>query len=82
MGKIILEFDSVEESLDAQTALDGHKWKSAMWELDQELRRTVKYGKSTLNPSEDLAGELERELADKYREKIREILEGYGVMFD
>ena len=44
MGKIILEFDSEEESNDARTALDGHKWKSVVWDLDQELRSTVKHG--------------------------------------
>jgi len=41
MGKIILEFDSNEESQDARVALDGHKWKNAMWELDQKLRQTT-----------------------------------------
>ena len=30
MGKIILEFDSVEEQSDARVALDGYKWKNAM----------------------------------------------------
>jgi hypothetical protein len=44
MGKIILEFDSQEEANDARTALDGHKWQHAMWELDQKLRQTTKYG--------------------------------------
>jgi hypothetical protein len=31
MGKIILEFDSIEEKDDARMALDGVKWKVAMW---------------------------------------------------
>ena len=39
MGKIILEFDSIEEKDDARMALDGVKWKVAMWELDQLLRK-------------------------------------------
>lgn len=43
MGKIILEFDSVEEQSDVRSALDGYKWKNAMWELDQLLRSTTKY---------------------------------------
>ena len=34
MGKIILEFDSVEDAQAAQAALDGNKWKMAMWDLD------------------------------------------------
>jgi hypothetical protein len=44
MGKIILEFDSIEEKDDARMALDGVKWKVAMWELDQLLRSVTKYG--------------------------------------
>ena len=37
MGKIILEFDSIEEQDDARMALDGIKWKVAMWELHHHL---------------------------------------------
>jgi len=78
MGKIIIEFDSVEESVDARTALDGYKWKLAMWDLDQELRGTVKYSKSLLS-HDDQADEMEMNVADKMREKIREILDSYGL---
>jgi len=70
MGKIILEFDSHEEQSDARTALDGYKWKSAMWELDQLLRSATKYG-SFENRE---ATEAERDMADKVREAIRDIL--------
>ena len=44
MGKIILEFDSFEEKEDARDALDGYKWKLAVWDIDQKLRQTTKYG--------------------------------------
>ena len=44
MGKIILEFDSNEESQEARVALDAMKWKMAMWDLDQKLRATTKHG--------------------------------------
>jgi hypothetical protein len=78
MGKIILEFDSVEESQEASTALDGWKWKMAMWDLDQELRGTVKYCGPILT-NEGEATETEIEVADKVRDMIREIVEGYGL---
>jgi hypothetical protein len=78
MGKIILEFDSVEESQDARVALDAMKWKMAIWDLDQELRSTVKYEKSLLS-HDGKATDTEIEIADKLREKIREILEGYQL---
>lgn len=78
MGKITLEFDSVEESQDARVALDGYKWKSAMWELDQKLRDTTKYGKSVIH-SESQAPEFEQDIAEKYREIIREVLSDYNL---
>ena len=78
MGKITLEFDSVEEQSDARVALDGHKWKSAMWELDQKLRQTTKYGVSVIH-SESQAPEFEQDIAEKYREMIIEILSQYNL---
>jgi len=78
MGKITLEFDSVEESQDARVALDGHKWKNAMWELDEKLRQTTKYGVSVIH-SESEAPEFEQDIAEKYREIIREMLSQYNL---
>lgn len=75
MGKIILEFDSLEESTDARTALDGYKWKIAVWDLDQELRRVTKYG--TFNGREST--EAEQEMADRLREFIRETLSNHNL---
>jgi hypothetical protein len=78
MGKITLEFDSVEESQDARVALDAMKWKMAMWDLDQKLRDTTKYGKSVIH-SESEAPEFEQDIAEKYREILREILSQYNL---
>jgi hypothetical protein len=73
MGKIILEFDSQEEAEDAKTASDGWRWKHTMWELDQKLRNTTKYSESVID-GEPQASELERNIAEKYREMIRDLL--------
>jgi hypothetical protein len=81
MGKVILEFDSVEEQDDIKSALDGYKWKLAMGDLDQELRKTTKHGQSIIDKTTE-ASDLEYEIADKYREMIREILENYNLLFD
>ena len=70
MGKIILEFDSIEEQDDARTALDGVKWKIAMWDLDQLLRSVTKYG--TFDGRE--ATGAEQDMAEALREHIRDIL--------
>ncbi|NBU05916.1 MAG: hypothetical protein EBT39_06155 [Sphingobacteriia bacterium] len=76
--KIILEFDSVEEQDDARVALDGYKWKNAMWDLDQLLRSTTKYGTSISDKSKE-ATETERDIADQVRDAIREILTEYNL---
>jgi hypothetical protein len=78
MGKIIIEFDSIEESHDARVALDAMKWKMAMWDLDQSLRGTTKYGASPLDKSKE-ATEEEMNIAEKYRDQIREILHNYNL---
>jgi hypothetical protein len=75
MSKIILEFDSYEEAGDARTALDGSKWKGAMWDLDQLLRAATKYG--TFEGRE--ATEAERDMADTLRDSIRDILNEYHL---
>lgn len=78
MGKIILEFDSFEEKDDARDALDGYKWKLVVWDLDQHLRSVVKYG----SYENRQATEEEMNFADKLREEIRDILNGYGIDLD
>ena len=76
--KVILEFNGDEEQDDLRTALDGYKWKLAMWDLDQLLRKTTKYGSSLL-PSVTLASEQEIVFAECIRESIREILIDYNL---
>lgn len=78
MGKIILEFDSFEEKDDARDALDGYKWKLAVWDIDQHLRAVSKYGSYE---NRQATGE-EMDFADKLREEIRSILNGYGINLD
>jgi len=81
MAKIILEFDGVEETQDARTALNGMSWKNSMWDLDQKLRNTTKRGMSILATNKE-ASDIEVEVAEKYREVIREILESYSLHID
>jgi hypothetical protein len=51
MGKIILEFDSVEENAEANNALRGSDWKSVVWEMDQYLRNKIKYCEDNEDPA-------------------------------
>jgi hypothetical protein len=78
MGKIVLEFDNFEESEDARDALNGTKWRLAMWNLDQKLRETTKYGVSMLHKTNE-ATPAEVEIAEKIRDVIREILDEQGL---
>ncbi len=78
MGKIILEFDSLEESDEARTALDGWKWKMAMWDLDQKLRSTTKYAVSLSNQGQEATSE-EIDFVDKIREELRGILNEHNL---
>lgn len=79
--KVTLEYDGNEEQDDLKTALDGYKWKSVVWDLDQLLRKTTKYHASLLPPLE-LASEKEMEVADALREALRGILNDYNLNLD
>jgi hypothetical protein len=70
MNKITIEFEGDEAADDARTALDGYKWKAAMWDLDQELRACTKYG--AFEGREATAAEAD--VADALRDSIRRIL--------
>lgn len=78
MTKITLEFDSIEE---AQDVLNGSKWKGIVWDLDQFLRKTTKYN-SSIFPQKEVADNLEVEIADRYREVLRELMTDHGLKLD
>jgi len=79
--KVTLEFNGNEEESEMQVALDGHKWKSALWELDQELRNTTKHQVSIISFN-DNASEQEMEIAEAVRRTIRKILDDYNLNLD
>ena len=80
MAKVTIEYDAVEEAHELELALNGWKWKAAMYELDQALRSTVKYGTSVLN--KESADNVEIDIAEKYRELIRDLLAGSNIYLD
>lgn len=41
--KAMLEFDLPEDNTDFQAAINGHNYKSAIWDFDQLLRSEMKY---------------------------------------
>ena len=74
---IVLEFGD-DETKEAETALNGWKWKLAMYDLDQILRSTVKHGVSIIEKNKQ-ATDAEMDVADKIREELREILQNYNL---
>jgi hypothetical protein len=64
--EVIIKFSDEDAAEDARVALDGWKWKHAMWELDQHLRNELKY-------NEKLPSAVD-EAYESLRNKIREIL--------
>lgn len=75
--KVIIEYE-FEEQDDAKVALDGYKWKLAMWDLDQLLRSATKYGSFERRE----ATSEEQDMAEKLRDAIREILNDYNLNLD
>ena len=71
--KITLEFKD-EDAEEALTALDGYKWKLAMWDLDQYLRSEIKY-------NADLTEQAYEALED-CRTKIVRLLDEYNLKLD
>jgi uncharacterized membrane protein YheB (UPF0754 family) len=88
MGKIILEFDGIEEQEEAKLALNGVLWYSAMHELDQKLRSSIKHSIPLLHTSTlctstpihptDLQ-EIEEQVLERIREELHTILSQYEL---
>ena len=69
--KVTLEFDGEEEKTDIDNALNGWKWKMVVWDIDQELRRYMKY--------DDTIDEKTYDVVVKIREFLRETINDNGV---
>ncbi len=66
--KAILEFNLPEDKVDFDLALQGSDWKHVCWEMDQYLRKRVKYDEGLteeqLEVYEDLRGEFWKFMKD------------------
>lgn len=72
--EVVIKFSDEDAAEDAKVALDGYKWKAAIWELDQHLRSEIKY-------NEKLPSEVD-EAFEKLRGKIREILSNSNLLME
>jgi hypothetical protein len=58
----ILKFTLPEETDEFNSAVNGHKWKSVVWDIDQNIRQTLKYNETLT--------EKEYELVQSIRDNI------------
>ena len=75
MGKVIIEFDSVEEQDDINMALNGYKYSVILHQLDNDLRSITKHGVYKNRE----ATEQEIELAQDLRDSIRSYLSEFNL---
>jgi len=73
--KVTIEFDGNEEREELREALDGYKWRIAMWNLDQQLRSVIR----NQHFKGRQATSLEIEASEMLREELRRILEDYNL---
>jgi hypothetical protein len=73
MGKVTIQFDSVEEQEDIRDALDGFKWRMIVWEIDEFLRNEMKYNEKLT--------QSDYQFAEKIREELRERISSYNLSF-
>ena len=75
MGKVIIEFDSVEEQDDINMALNGYKYSVILHQLDNDLRSITKHG---IYRNRE-ATEQELDLAQELRDSIQSYLSEYSL---
>ena len=73
MAKVAIEFDCDEEVNELRAALDGHKYKHFIWELDQKLRSVHKYGAAIEGIGEATSEEMD--VCYRLRDVIRKMLQ-------
>jgi hypothetical protein len=76
--KVTIEFDGNEEREELREALDGYKWKIAVWDMDQVLRNVIRRG--YIDNREATTEEIDS--AEKIRELLIRILENYNLNLD
>ena len=73
MAKVTIEFDIIEDKDEMEMCLNGSKWYLVAWELDQHLRKKLKWE----NLSEETYNQLE-----KTRNLIYELMCSNSISFD
>jgi len=59
--KAILEFNLPEDQPEFNTALKGGDWKHVCWQMDQYLRKTIKYDESITQEDREIYEDMRNE---------------------
>ena len=70
MGKVTFEFDLDTEAVEIRTHMDSTRWKTLAWDLDQFLRRNIKYSDNNV------------EQYEKARDMLHELMSDENLSFD
>lgn len=65
----ILKFNLPEEQEEFEYAVNGSKWASLVWNLDQELRNKIKYSENITEEQENVYREVKSMLYELMSEK-------------
>lgn len=65
----ILKFNLPEEQEEFEYAVNGSKWASLVWNLDQELRSKIKYSENITEEQENVYREVKSMLYELMSEK-------------
>lgn len=72
--KAVLEFELPQEEVEFIRSVEGRRWSTALWDVDESLRRLLKY-------SEGLTNE-QRKCYEEARGFVLEALQNYNLDFD
>ena len=73
--KATLNYTLPDEQQEFQDAVNGIKWKSAMWDLDQRLRGLIKHAPDSMD-------ETEHKTYQMVRTMLHEIVIDHQLCFD
>lgn len=73
MPQITMTFTLPDERVEARQAQFGGEAHSALWDIQQEIRKILKY--------EDLSGE-QSEMAERIEKIVFDAIEYHGINFD
>jgi hypothetical protein len=72
--KATIDFNLPEDRADFEYAINGHRWASVLWELDNELRAHIKHS--------DRWTPEQKEAMQKVRDTINELMIENTITFD